>query len=148
VHAESLAAPLSQQLGFFSGKEIKAFVIHTTNDTLLDRSENCLNCSFKQDAIAMHINTADVRLIRNIPGANARLSKRKEKMHSLPRLDYFPGCLHLSDCSCDWRWRRILAQFPAQLLRYQQLLHRHAACAQRFPAISSHGFVGFDTPEV
>jgi predicted ATPase with chaperone activity len=37
---------------------------------LLDRSENCLNCTFKQDAKAMHINTADARLIRNIQGTD------------------------------------------------------------------------------
>lgn len=97
MHAESLAAPLSQQLGFFSGKEIKAFFIHTASYTLLDRSENCLNSTFKQDTIAMHINTVDVRLIRNIQGADTRLSKREEKTHALPGPDRFSGYLQLAD---------------------------------------------------
>jgi len=64
---------------------------------LLDRRENCLNCTFKQDAIAMHINTADARLIRNIQGADTQLSKSEEKMHALPGLDRFSGCLQLAD---------------------------------------------------
>jgi hypothetical protein len=97
VHAESLAAPLSQQLGFFSGKEIKAFFIHPASYTLLDLSENCLNCMFEQDTIAMHINTVDVRLIRNIQGADIWLSKREEKTHALPGPDRFSGYLQLAD---------------------------------------------------
>ena len=65
---------------------------------MLDRSENCLICMFKKDAKAIHINTVDFRLIRNIQGADTRLSKREEKTHALPGPDRFSGCLQLADC--------------------------------------------------
>jgi len=53
---------------------------------------------FKKDAKAIHINTVDFRLIRNIQGADTRLSKREEKTHALPGPVRFSGCLQLADC--------------------------------------------------